>query len=226
MEVQDATKVRLLEAAGRGVCREGLRMRRGSRTICGSGAQANIAAVNYHFGDKEQLYVQAVLDAHRCGFESEERDEGQMRRSSPRSSFAPSHPSLPGPRAGGPRPGRLAASAGDPGDVASHECLGRLDPRVDPAAIRAAGGDPPAILPGGEDERTRCMPGLQRDQPGDSHYKMARSVAERLIGPGRGWRRLDHAEYPDGPHHDILPGGPGRGAPPQCGGARRERCRD
>ena len=26
-------------------------------------------AVNYHFGDKEQLYVQAVLEAHRCGTE-------------------------------------------------------------------------------------------------------------------------------------------------------------
>jgi AcrR family transcriptional regulator len=25
--------------------------------------------VNYHFGDKEQLYVQTVLDAHRCGME-------------------------------------------------------------------------------------------------------------------------------------------------------------
>ena len=27
----------------------------------------NLAAVNYHFGDKEQLYEQAVLHAHRCG---------------------------------------------------------------------------------------------------------------------------------------------------------------
>ena len=25
--------------------------------------------MNYHFGDKEQLYIEAVLEAHRCGTE-------------------------------------------------------------------------------------------------------------------------------------------------------------
>ena len=29
-----------------------------------------MAAVNYHFGDKEQLYVETVLDAHRCGLDA------------------------------------------------------------------------------------------------------------------------------------------------------------
>ena len=43
--------------------------RRRIRTIC-ERAGANIAAVNYHFGDKEQLYVEAVLDAHRCGVDA------------------------------------------------------------------------------------------------------------------------------------------------------------
>ena len=72
MEVQDATKVRLLEAAGAEFAEKGFECAR-IRTIC-ERAQANIAAVNYHFGDKEQLYIEAVLDAHRCGFESEGRD--------------------------------------------------------------------------------------------------------------------------------------------------------
>ena len=73
MEVQDATKVRLLEAAGEEFAKKGFECAR-IRAICDR-AGANIAAVNYHFGDKEQLYVQAVLDAHRCGFESEGFEE-------------------------------------------------------------------------------------------------------------------------------------------------------
>jgi AcrR family transcriptional regulator len=74
METQDPTKVRLLQAAGEEFAEKGFDCAR-IRTIC-ERAQANIAAVNYHFGDKEQLYVQAVLEAHRCGFESEAGDEG------------------------------------------------------------------------------------------------------------------------------------------------------
>jgi AcrR family transcriptional regulator len=74
MEIQDPTKVRLLEAAGEEFAEKGFECAR-IRTIC-ERAQANVAAVNYHFGDKEQLYVQAVLEAHRCGFESEGGEEG------------------------------------------------------------------------------------------------------------------------------------------------------
>jgi AcrR family transcriptional regulator len=65
MEIQDPTKVRLLEAAGEEFALKGFDAAR-VRTIC-ERAGANIAAVNYHFGDKEQLYVQAVLEAHRFG---------------------------------------------------------------------------------------------------------------------------------------------------------------
>jgi AcrR family transcriptional regulator len=63
--VPDATKARLLEAAGEEFAEKGFEAAR-VRTIC-ERAGANLAAVNYHFGDKEQLYVQAVLEAHRCG---------------------------------------------------------------------------------------------------------------------------------------------------------------
>ena len=63
--VNDATKTRLLEAAGEEFAAKGFESAR-VRTIC-ERAEANVAAVNYHFGDKEQLYIAAVLEAHRCG---------------------------------------------------------------------------------------------------------------------------------------------------------------
>jgi len=65
MSAQDCTRVRLLQAAGEEFADKGFELAR-IRTIC-ERAEANIAAVNYHFGDKEQLYIAAVVDAHRCG---------------------------------------------------------------------------------------------------------------------------------------------------------------
>lgn len=65
MELQDATRDRLLEAAGREFAEKGFACAR-VRGICDR-ASANVAAVNYHFGDKEKLYVAAVLEAHQCG---------------------------------------------------------------------------------------------------------------------------------------------------------------
>ena len=61
----DQTKGKLLEAAGEEFALKGFD---GAtvRAICDR-AGTNLAAVNYHFGDKEQLYEQAVLHAHRCG---------------------------------------------------------------------------------------------------------------------------------------------------------------
>jgi TetR/AcrR family transcriptional regulator, regulator of cefoperazone and chloramphenicol sensitivity len=61
----DPTKVRLLEAAGEEFASKGFD---GAtvRAICDR-AGTNLAAVNYHFGDKEHLYEQTVLHAHRCG---------------------------------------------------------------------------------------------------------------------------------------------------------------
>jgi AcrR family transcriptional regulator len=72
MDTQDPIKVRLLEAAGEEFATKGYDAAR-VRSIS-ERAGANLAAVNYHFGDKEQLYVQAVLDAHRCGAGGEELD--------------------------------------------------------------------------------------------------------------------------------------------------------
>jgi len=65
MESQDTTKARLIEAAGREFAEKGFDQAR-VRTIC-ERAGANVAAVNYHFGDKEQLYREALLEAYRRG---------------------------------------------------------------------------------------------------------------------------------------------------------------
>jgi TetR/AcrR family transcriptional regulator, regulator of cefoperazone and chloramphenicol sensitivity len=72
MVAQDHTKVRLLEAAGQEFADRGFELAR-VRAICDR-AGANLAAVNYHFGDKEQLYIQVLLEAHRCGAGPEDVD--------------------------------------------------------------------------------------------------------------------------------------------------------
>lgn len=57
------TKVRVLEAAGRIFAERGFRDAT-VRDIC-QAAGVNLAAVNYHFGDKERLYIESVKFAHR-----------------------------------------------------------------------------------------------------------------------------------------------------------------
>ena len=63
----DDTRCRLLESAGEVFAEKGFRAAT-VRDICNR-AEANLAAVNYHFGDKERLYVEAVKHAHHCGEE-------------------------------------------------------------------------------------------------------------------------------------------------------------
>lgn len=60
----DLTKARLLEAAGEEFAEKGFAAAR-VRSICRRSG-ANPAAINYHFGGKEQLYVAAVVEAHHC----------------------------------------------------------------------------------------------------------------------------------------------------------------
>jgi AcrR family transcriptional regulator len=58
----DNTRQRIIEAAGEVFARKGFDAAT-VREICQLG-RANLAAINYHFGDKRRLYVEAVKRAH------------------------------------------------------------------------------------------------------------------------------------------------------------------
>ena len=62
--VPDDTRQRLISAAGEVFAENGFRSAT-VREICAK-AQANVAAINYYFGDKMGLYIEAVQAAH-CG---------------------------------------------------------------------------------------------------------------------------------------------------------------
>lgn len=63
----DTTRERIIDAAGEIFAERGFDSTT-VRDICQS-AGANIAAVNYYFGDKQRLYIEAVMRAHRWRME-------------------------------------------------------------------------------------------------------------------------------------------------------------
>ena len=59
------TRSRILNAAGPVFADKGFRDAT-VRDIC-QAASVNLASVNYHFGDKQRLYIESVKEAHRGG---------------------------------------------------------------------------------------------------------------------------------------------------------------
>ena len=96
----DKTRERILEAAGELFAERGFESTT-VRDIC-QAAGANVAAVNYYFRDKERLYVEAVVRAHRWRLDQATasrlaREHAATARSSPISSSRFSAASLGGP---------------------------------------------------------------------------------------------------------------------------------
>jgi TetR/AcrR family transcriptional regulator, regulator of cefoperazone and chloramphenicol sensitivity len=63
----DTKRQRIIDAAGEMFAERGFEATT-VRDIC-QAAEANIAAVNYYFGDKQRLYIEAVVRAHRWRME-------------------------------------------------------------------------------------------------------------------------------------------------------------
>jgi TetR/AcrR family transcriptional regulator, regulator of cefoperazone and chloramphenicol sensitivity len=68
MITMDDTQTRLLDAAGQVFAEVGFKSAT-IREICRRAGARNVAAVNYYFRDKEQLYHETLLYAFKCGME-------------------------------------------------------------------------------------------------------------------------------------------------------------
>jgi AcrR family transcriptional regulator len=80
LEAQE-THRRLLEAAGEVFAAKGFKSAT-VRDIC-TRAGANVAAINYHFGDKERLYAEVLRFAHACAMDKYPPEMGVSDESPP-----------------------------------------------------------------------------------------------------------------------------------------------
>ena len=184
MVAQDPTKSRLLEGAGEEFAEKGFELAR-VRAICDR-AGANLAAINYHFGDKEHLYVEVLRAAHRCGLDpQEERFDPGLSPAERLRAFI--HQFL----------GRVL-SMNQPDDW-QHRLMMRemisptpfsevLVREVIRPRFELIRGLMREICPEADDRRLNALVFSVIGQC--LHYKMARRVTERLIGD-EGYRALD-----------------------------------
>ena len=178
----DQTKVRLLEAAGEEFAEKGFE---GAtvRAICDR-AGTNLAAVNYHFGDKEQLYEQVVLHAHRCGpgmpQESVTPDEPAEALRQYIASFLSNVVALKCPTW---HQTLMLREMVNPTRASEALVRESIRPRFEllSAILRR-------ICPGEEERRIQAMAFSVVGQC--LHYKLTRTIAERLVGP-EAFERLD-----------------------------------
>jgi AcrR family transcriptional regulator len=181
---QDPTKVRLLEAAGEEFAEKGFELAR-VRSICDR-AGANLAAINYHFGDKEHLYVEVLREAHRCGLDPEERESDAQDSPAERLRefihrflgrvLAMNHPE-------GWQHRLMLREMIAPTRFSEVMIRETIRPRFE--AMKRIMAD---ICPGADERRLDALAFSVIGQC--LHYKMARRITERLIG-AEGYRRLD-----------------------------------
>jgi len=81
LDHEKATRNRLLSAAGEVFAEHGFKNAT-IREICKK-AGANVAAINYHFGDKKKLYAEVLRFAHACASEKHPADEGLPANAAP-----------------------------------------------------------------------------------------------------------------------------------------------
>lgn len=183
MVAQDPTKSRLLEGAGEEFAEKGFELAR-VRAICDR-AGANLAAINYHFGDKEHLYVEVLREAHRCGLDQEERFDRRLSPAERLRTFihhfldrvlAMNHPEDWQHRL-------MLREMLSPTPFSEVLVREMIRPRFE--FIRGLMRE---ICPEADDRRLNALVFSVIGQC--LHYKMARRVTERLIGD-EGYRALD-----------------------------------
>jgi AcrR family transcriptional regulator len=180
--VQDPTKARLLEAAGEEFAEKGFE---GAtvRAICDR-AGTNLAAVNYHFGDKEQLYEQAVLHAHRCGpgmpFEVAMPDSPVDALREYIATFLSNVVALKSPTW---HQTLMLREMVNPTRASETLVRESIRPRFDMLS-----GIIRRLCPGADDRRVQALAFSVVGQC--LHYKLTRPISERLVGP-EAFERLD-----------------------------------
>ncbi len=184
MGAWDQTKARLLEAAGEEFAEKGFE-RATVRSIC-TRAGANLAAINYHFGDKEQLYLQAIIEAHRCNVEMLPEAEFFSRPPTEQLRRYIRHflgNILALNQSGGWHQELMLREMLRPTKASEGLVREVIRPRFE-RLVRVLRG----VCPGLDERRLHVTAFSIIGQC--LHYKMARTIAERLVGPEE-WASLD-----------------------------------